>query len=170
MKKVFTKKFSAFIIALMLFSASVSAQWGINGTNIFNSLGGNVGIGTSSPVAKLHVEIGASSTTALRLSGTNVRMTMNNSTFQTLSSGNNLSINAKTANIGAAPGDLILQTNTNPLLVQNTGKVGIGTLTPFKSSMLPVLQYWQTIRLFTHVITQTLWWPVPLMRPTGGIL
>lgn len=131
MKKVFTKKFSAFIVASMMFSVTTQAQWGLNGTNIFNSNSGNVGVGTNTPVAKFHVDMGASTATAVRLTGTDVRMTINNTTIQTLASGNNLSINAKVTNLDV-PGNLILQANTNNVQAFKTGNVGIGTLNPLQ--------------------------------------
>ena len=47
MSKQLQKKFTAFIILLMVFSASIQAQWLTTGTNIYNTNTGKVGIGTS---------------------------------------------------------------------------------------------------------------------------
>ncbi len=46
MKKQLQKKFAAFIILSMVFLGNVNAQWGVNGTHIYNTNTGKVGIGT----------------------------------------------------------------------------------------------------------------------------
>jgi hypothetical protein len=46
MKKQLQKKFAAFIIVSMVFLGSTYAQWGVNGTHIYNTNTGKVGIGT----------------------------------------------------------------------------------------------------------------------------
>ena len=49
--------FKAFIVFGIVFSSgSVSAQWLTNGSNIYNSNSGNIGIGFNSPTAKLHIK------------------------------------------------------------------------------------------------------------------
>lgn len=45
-------------ILLLLVSHFASAQWTTNGTNIYNSNSGNVGIGTANPQSKLHLKNG----------------------------------------------------------------------------------------------------------------
>lgn len=54
------KKITALCIlaGILHLSVNVQAQWNTNGTNIFNSNSGNVGIGTAFPSSKLHVEGG----------------------------------------------------------------------------------------------------------------
>lgn len=50
----FMKKLSIFLLVVIL-TNSLSAQWTTSGTNIYNSNAGNVGIGTTTPAAKLQV-------------------------------------------------------------------------------------------------------------------
>ena len=66
MKQLLSKKSFAFIIASMMFSGIISAQWANSGTNIYNLNTGNVGIGTTSPSSKL--EIASSGNTDMRIS------------------------------------------------------------------------------------------------------
>ena len=47
MTKQLQKKFAAFIVSAMMFSATTQAQWAASGTNIYNTNTGKVGIGTS---------------------------------------------------------------------------------------------------------------------------
>ena len=47
MTKQLQKKFAAFIVLGMMFSATTQAQWAASGTNIYNTNTGKVGIGTS---------------------------------------------------------------------------------------------------------------------------
>jgi len=47
-------------LALTLFVVSAHAQWTTSGTNIYNSNTGNAGVGTSSPGAKLDVQVASS--------------------------------------------------------------------------------------------------------------
>src|SRR5690348_15181576 len=55
--------------ALILFSAmNASAQWATNGANINNTNSGNVGIGTTSPLFKLHLNV-ATNSDALAITG-----------------------------------------------------------------------------------------------------
>lgn len=50
-----TKFLSSTLIAILLSHSGIMAQWATSGSNIYNTNTGNVGIGTTTPAAKLEV-------------------------------------------------------------------------------------------------------------------
>lgn len=107
------------------------ARWISNGTNIYNSNTGNVGIGTSAPEDKFHLQGN------MRINNLNpiiqFQQAAVNKGFVQLS-GNNLRLGT---NSGNNAGNLIFRLNgTDRVIVDSTGKMGIGTLEP--SSKLEV--------------------------------
>jgi hypothetical protein len=113
-------------------SFNVSAQWAVNGTNIFNSNTGNVGIGTNTPASKLHINTTASGT-AVRITGPDVSLFMNAASIATTNNGKDFNINAYSPPSFPAPapvpGNLVLQAFA-PNILAETGNVGIGITTP----------------------------------------
>jgi len=50
MKKLFA------LLVIVLFASASYGQWAVNGTHIYNTNSGNVGIGTSVPAQLLHLK------------------------------------------------------------------------------------------------------------------
>lgn len=51
------KKLTFFFVILAFFGLNeATAQWNVNGSNIYNTNSGNVGIGNNSPTTLLHVQ------------------------------------------------------------------------------------------------------------------
>ena len=104
---------------------SGGTQWTTNGANIFNANSGNVGIGTNTPEAKLHL-IGS-----IRIDGVNpiiqFQQSEENKGFLQLS-GNNLRMGT---NVGNSNGNFIVRMNGEErFFIDSTGNVGIGTTEP----------------------------------------
>lgn len=102
-------------------------DWIVSGDNMYSEPTGNVGIGTTSPAAKLHV------------SGGSIRIDYGGGITMTQQSGYSSSIGSSGSNLyigNAAAGDIIFSTGRVPnsgqwrLLIANDGKVGIGTTSP----------------------------------------
>jgi hypothetical protein len=116
------------LLALTVVSGDAMAQWTTSGTTIFNSNTGNVGIGTNTPTAKLHVfsntlpaftiEHATEARFQLRVAGAPV--------FLFNHDGTNAVMGAQ--NTG---GGLRITTNGTPRIsILASGNVGIGTNTP----------------------------------------
>ncbi len=131
MKKIY------FFIVLILFLTSIAeAQWSFNGTHIFNSNTGNVGIGTSSPATLL--EVGKNMTspeiTVHNFGGTG------GASFAMIDNASGANWKFKATNAGgfkirdhASGLDVIgieLNSMANALYIKSGGNVGIGTATP----------------------------------------
>lgn len=126
MKKIY------FLIMMFLTSASLLAQWTTSGTNINNSNTGNVGVGTSTPAAKLDV-LGNS----LFLTGTHRIYFSEAYAFDPTIAGfrnndGNLVVNAKNGGVLYLNRDIIgdtkIQSNSVDIIVfKSNGTVGIGT-------------------------------------------
>jgi chaperonin cofactor prefoldin len=98
---------------------ATSNQWVTNGTHIYNSNSGNVGIGTNTPTSKLHT---ASPFSEIRLQNTAI----NTSLFITAP------FNGGTGGVGTN-GNYELPFYTNNIervVIKNDGKVGVGTNVP----------------------------------------
>ena len=135
---------------------ATSNQWVTNGTHIYNSNTGNVGIGTNTPTSPLHV---ASPFSEIRLQNTAI----NTSLFITAP------FNGGTGGIGTN-GNYELPFFTNNierLVIKNDGKVGIGTNTP--TSPLHLASPVSEIRLHNTAINASLFITAPFNGGTGGI-
>jgi hypothetical protein len=109
--------------------AALSGPWAYNGSTIYNTNEGNVGIGTNSPAGTLHVNAGADGSLLIT----------NEFTGYTLSDGLRIRMNGLTSTIqNSENGDLQIQTNqgaaglygTPSIWIKPTGAIGIGTSTP----------------------------------------
>lgn len=117
-------------IVLMLSPASTAkAQWGTSGTNIYNSNSGNVGVGTASPTAKLHV-YGSGNIAGI------VQSTTAGAELDLISSATNYgSWGMGTGWSGAGVRSFYLYDNVASaarLTINSSGNVGIGTTNPAK--------------------------------------
>lgn len=111
------------------------SSWGFNGNNLF-SLGENVGIGTASPLTRLHVVTGVSGASGLRLSGlAGVTPGASDTTRQVLTvNATGDVVLARVSTTTAAPptggGSTSWTANGNHLYNANTGNVGVGMTNP----------------------------------------
>lgn len=114
------------LLLLALFSnllgvSLASAQWQTSGSNIYNTNSGNVGVGTTTPGAKLDIESSGTNSFALRVLN---------------SSGNYIAgiweqtFGAATLELDNAGGTSVVQLNTTGNSYINGANVGIGTISP----------------------------------------
>jgi len=98
---------------------ATSNQWVTNGTHIYNSNTGNVGIGTNTPTSKLHI---ASPFSEIRLQNTAI----NTSLFITAP------FNGGTGGIGTDGNHELpfFTNNVERVVIKNDGRLGIGTNAP----------------------------------------
>lgn len=132
MKKILT------LLHLLVISNFLFAQWTTNGTNIYNSNTGNVGIGTTSPSTKLTIQAsGQNDGIWIGGIGANNVALLNNTglgAWNSLSqNGDNLLLwkGSSVDNINA--GGLVIGTWSNSqtgLRITSSGNVGIGTSNP----------------------------------------
>ncbi len=134
----------------------ISNEWVTNGTDIYNSNLGNVGIGTNTPTSPLHI---ASIGSEIRLQNT----ALNTSLFI------KAPFNGGTGGIGT-DGNYELPFFTNNIervVIKNDGNVGIGTNTP--TSPLHVASPVSEIRLQNTATNTSLFIKAPFNGGTGGI-
>jgi hypothetical protein len=140
------KKISLLLVLLAVLSINeVIGQWNSNGTHIYNTNAGNVGIGNSSPSSLLHV--GKSMTepviTVQNLGGSGgatYRMTDNASgadwKFKATGTGGfKIRDNATSKDV------IVIESYTsaiNALYIKGAGNVGIGTSTPANSALVDI--------------------------------
>lgn len=102
-----------------------SGLWEQSGTNIYNTNTGNVGIGTTNPVAMLHVQRPAGNSVAVSGRGTNQDVEFQACSY---SPGHNcVYVGQASANGNLWLGEI---TNKDDLTITQTGRVGIGTTSP----------------------------------------
>ncbi len=105
-------------------NAASGTGWALNGNHIFNNNTGNVGIGTSTPIAPLNIFRGLGSYAQFQTTNTG---TLGTDGF--LIGTTNVGTSAYLMNFENAP--LILGTSgTSRLKIEGNGNVGIGTTTP----------------------------------------
>lgn len=126
------KKLSIIMILLLFFGAGSNAQqWTASQLNIYNNNTGNVGIGTTSPLEKLHIHNGS-----LLLSSDLTNLTMGTIKFATIPYSYAWSGIAGASNgQGWDQMDLLFYTafggpSEKMRLMSNTGFLGIGTSSP----------------------------------------
>jgi hypothetical protein len=129
MKNICTK----ILPLMMLFPFMVKGQWTTNGSNIYSSNTGNVGIGTTSPISKLNVQ---SDDLQLQLTGAsdvNKRLrlgyntTGNYGSIQALRSGttyDNFNINPDGGNVGVGTVAPSAKLHINASLTESAIKIG----------------------------------------------
>jgi hypothetical protein len=133
------------LICLFVFSAFASvAQWNTSSTNIYNSNTGNVGIGTSSPTAKLEINPGwTGQSQGIRIWGGNSFNAFGNTQIVfSYGGGGGYSHVIKTRHMSSAisgnafdfyvwqPGDVVTAEGSLHVMTLNGDKVGIGTTSP----------------------------------------
>jgi 2-keto-4-pentenoate hydratase len=103
-------------------ASSGSSIWSLNGSNAYYN-GGNVGVGTSTPLSKLHI---SGTADALRLTGSQPFLTLDDTSTGLYSriqaNGAGMDFETEGAVTGSNPGGLIH--------LDGVGNVGIGTTTP----------------------------------------
>lgn len=132
-------KWSLLIATVLTISAPVlHAQWATSGANIYNSNAGNVGVGTTAPVTKLHVA-GAPASMYFQHTGA---LANNNAVSGILaftdSSGAEYawfgdgsgSVNFMTLYAGTTHGLSLYAGGNNVIYIPTNGNVGIGTTAP----------------------------------------
>src|SRR5438132_2693698 len=126
------------LVTLVLSAATVSvhAQWATNGNNINNTNSGNVGVGTTNPFTKLHVnggDISMNADAAIRRDG-------NQAIFAWISSLPGVSMGSGSV----ADKFKINAGGVERLRIDTTGNVGISTQTPNNLLHLRDPNYTQT--------------------------
>jgi hypothetical protein len=132
----------ATVTFFLINAQTVAAQWATNGNNINNTNSGNVGIGTTSPGAKLEVNRGGSSGEAIRVSsgasGNYVYYGIGRTALESLVG---IAAGSDQFFTGTAAGDFIINAQsssqklffgagTSPTVVMTSANVGIGIATP----------------------------------------
>jgi Chaperone of endosialidase len=114
---------------IQLSTGAATNYWALNGSHIFNSNAGNVGIGLNSPLAPLHIR---NDNEALRIQGVTPYISFydnagnNKSYIQNFNS--NLYLGTPAAN---TTGTLQFYLANNPIMtMQPSGNIGVGTATP----------------------------------------
>lgn len=128
--------FAGFMMMVALAPSVASAQWTTSGLNIYNSNTGNVGIGTTNPVAPLNIKV-TPSLTFVRIDPASV----GGLSGLQMSDGNNpvaeFSANTGSGQVkfgiistNAAYYLSLLSANTERMRITYGGDIGIGTTTP----------------------------------------
>ncbi|MCH7497953.1 MAG: hypothetical protein IH971_08885 [Candidatus Marinimicrobia bacterium] len=133
----------AFGLAFCLASSAVNGQWATNGSDIYNTNSGEVGIGTTTPVARLEIT-GVTGKDGLRIGTSNV--------FELRfigGGGANIYAEASEFYLLAGSGKkLHLGSNgTNSEVVLSSGNLGIGTSSPASALHIDFTNNWDGIRM-----------------------
>lgn len=139
------KRIFLFIIPAILSGIiEVHAQWNVNGTHIYNTNSGYVGIGTSSPTALLHAakNMTEPNITVQNLGGTGgATFTMMDNASganwkfkATLSGGFKIRDHANALDV------IVIEPNSfaNAIYIKSTGNIGIGTSAPHASAAVEI--------------------------------
>ncbi len=120
---------------LAMQSRPVNGQWTTNGNNINNTNTGNVGIGTTSPTAKLHVSGSGSVTGKIEGSAASELDLISNT-----SGSGSWAISTGWASSGSIRNYYLYDNvaGATRFLINSSGNVGIGTTTPSASYKLDV--------------------------------
>lgn len=111
-----------FILGCFLFvRITISAQWLSNGTHIYNTNSGNVGIGTSSPANTLHIIGGLSAGDSKFYNSIQLTDAINGNTQSWIWTG---ATNQLSLGVGA------VSSGNTKMLINSSGNVGIGTTSP----------------------------------------
>jgi hypothetical protein len=137
------KKIFALIMILACAETQVAlSQWNANGTHIYNTNSGNVGIGNNAPATLLHVAKNMTEPTITVQNlggngGATYTMMDNNSGANwkfkaTLSGGFKIRDHANSLDV------IVIEPNSfaNAIYIKNTDNIGIGTASPHSSSLL----------------------------------
>jgi hypothetical protein len=139
------KKMIAMLVLITSgFCSIVHAQWNTNGTHIFNTNSGNVGIGTGSPTTLLHVAKNMSEPTITvqnlgGIGGATYTMTDNvsgaNWKFKATNNGG-----FKIRDHASSLDVIVIEPNSfaNAIYIKSTDNIGIGTATPHSSAALEI--------------------------------
>ena len=119
-------------------TAAGSSVWATNGTHIYPTNTGNVGVGTQNPTGRLDVRGPFVTTGTVNLAGSN-----GNVGIGTLSTGSSL-LDIFGGSVTIRGSGAALSVNGTGLVVQNGGNVGMGTVSP--SSLLDLSGGSMTIR------------------------
>ena len=118
-------------------SGSTVGYWTMNGTSIYNSNGGNIGIGTTTPGAKLDIYGGNSSAGDILMGNWDSSANFNIISLNGLGGNNYNFLSSKTSNsqnlyINRPTGGSIVfrYNNLDQAVLDTSGNLGIGTATP----------------------------------------
>lgn len=141
MTRISTGRARYFVLAavLMLVASGAFAQWATNGTHIYNTNTGRVGIGTSNPTGHLHVA-GAPSGVVRVQNTTRLKEAVELTTLISFidSAGSQFAwfgdgsevVNMMTLYAGATHGLSIYSGGVNVMNIPTSGNIGIGTSSP----------------------------------------